>query len=94
MCDQMEKGSENSNVIGLHPKTAEQEVNYRIQKKKVWLKNTRGARKKVSPRAALLNFAQVLTEIAVYLTELNKPELGKAIDCLIEIAAKIQTWLS
>lgn len=80
-------------IVQLIPSTPEAAIRTRIQREIIVLENRRGLHAPMSARTALIDYAEVLEENAVYLTELDNKNIKPVIDSMVEMAARIRYWL-
>ncbi|MEW8401632.1 MAG: hypothetical protein AB2717_13070 [Candidatus Thiodiazotropha sp.] len=80
-------------IVQLTPPTPEALIRAKIQRETALIKNRRGLHAPMSARDALINFADVLEQNAVFLEELNDVNVQPVIDSIVEITAKIRSWL-
>lgn len=80
-------------IVQLTPPTPSALIRAKIQRETAVLESRRGLNSTMSPTDALIMFADVLEQNAIYLTDREDPALQPVIESLIKMSAKIRYWL-
>lgn len=80
-------------IVQLTPPTPAALIRAKIQRETAVLESRRGLNASMSRHDTLINYADVLEQNAVYLTELSDESLNPVIDSLLDITARIRHWL-
>ncbi|MEW8202709.1 MAG: hypothetical protein AB2697_21865 [Candidatus Thiodiazotropha endolucinida] len=80
-------------IVQLTPPTPEAFIRAKIQRETAVFESKRGLYAPMSARETLINYAEVLQDNAVYLSELSDVRLDPVIDSIVDMTARIRYWL-
>ncbi|MEW8131378.1 MAG: hypothetical protein AB2758_20180 [Candidatus Thiodiazotropha endolucinida] len=80
-------------IIEFIPPTTSALIRAKIQRETALLESRRGLNAPMSTRETLIDYADVLELNAVYMAEMENPDLQPIIESDIDMAARIRYWL-